>query len=282
MLYRFLLVPAFALILSLPAEAGLFRKSPKPDPATYVPRLVEMLKSSTDERARVAAANELRDYDAKAFPEILPTLIEALSNERNPSAVRAEAAESIGKVRPVTAQAGYALEQARSNDKAPLLVRAAAQRALFYYRVLGVVNGKEDIVLQTAEPPLADSSVVKANPGSVILRPTPAPIPVSAPVAPPTSPKMTGPALPPGSVGAAPKEPGTFEPPLAEPKKPTNVLTNDPKGPAPVITIPPPPKDAVVPVPTVTKPDAVPPKELPVLEKPPEKKGPSLPPPPGK
>jgi HEAT repeats len=271
-LIRLTLAALIAFAISNSAEAGLFRKPPRPDAATYVPKLAEILKASTDDHLRVQAANELRDYDAKAYPEVLPALIDALSGDTSES-VRIEAAESIGKVRPVTAQAGYALEQASSKDKS-ILVRLAAKRALLHYRLLGVL-GKEDLVIQTAEPPLATTpATAKATPGSVILRPTPSPIPVSEPVAPPAGTKVVGPDVPP----AEPK-PGTFEPPLAEPKKPATIATAQPKLPTPIITIPPPAKDVVVPVPT-SKPE---PKELPSEVSTPEKpvkEGPTLPPPP--
>jgi hypothetical protein len=266
--HRLILASFLALATVVPAQAGLFRKTAKPEPSVYVPALVEVLKAGTDERARVAAANELRDYDAKTFPEILPALIEALASDASAS-VRGEAAESIGKVRPVTAQAGYALEQARSKDKS-LIVRARAERALLYYRLLGVVGTKTEILVQSSEPPLATANAAKASDGSVILRPTPSPVPVNDPVAPPATPKLIGPM---GDPDADPK-PGTFEPPLAEPKK-TTTLTDRPKTPAPIIVIPTPEKDAIVPVPTTPKPD---PKDLPGdVSKP---AGPTLPPPP--
>jgi hypothetical protein len=265
---RLFLVPVVALALAAPAQAGLFKKSAKPDPATHVPALIETLKASKDERARAAAAGELDEYDAKAFPEILPTLMEALATDPS-SSVRSKAAESIGKVRPITAAAGYALERAATDDKA-LSVKVAAKMALMKYRVLGHMPGVkvEGALVQSAEPPLAAGPTVKAVPAGTVLRPTPAPVPVTDPVeippvrVPPTE-------LPPESQSTQPVDPQTGEPPLAEPGKPS--LTNSPKAPTPVIVIPTTPaKDAVVPVPTTPA--------LPAPQPLPGSVGPALPP----
>jgi len=254
------LIPAAlaALVLAPPSHAGLFKKSAKPDPATHVPALIETLKSDKEERARSAAAGELDEYDAKAFPDILPALMEALTADPSTS-VRSKAAESIGKVRPITAAAGYALERAAADDKS-LSVKVAAKMALVKYRLLGHMPGTkvEGALVQSAEPPLAAGPTVKGTPGGTVLRPTPVPVPVAGPVAipavavPPTD-------LPPESPSATkPVDPQTGEPPLAEPGKP--VLTNTPKAPAPVIVIPSAPAlPAPQPLPTAVGP-ALPPK----------------------
>lgn len=285
MLHRLVLVPlvAFALTaLAHPAHAGLFRKSSKPDPATHVPALIQTLKTDKDERARATAAADLHDYDGKAFPEILPALMEALANDPS-SSVRAEAAESIGKIRPISPQAGYALEQARSNDKSTM-VKIAARTALMKYRILGVIGGKSEAgPMQTAEPPLAVGVASKGTPGGTILRPTPAPVPVSGPVSPPTSTRPISPALPPGSEGLGPR-PQTGEPPLADPGRSTPTLTSQSRTPAPVITIPPPPREVISPIPSgpANGPTLPSPMPLPDLSKPsaPGSSGPTLPPPP--
>jgi HEAT repeats len=278
-LHPLLLVPVVILALASPTQAGLFRKTVKPDPATHVPALIETLKSSKDEKARAAAATELREYDAKVFPDILPALTEALTNDPR-SSVRADAAESIGKVRPISLQAGYALEQAIAHDK-DTIVRISARWAIAQYRVLGYfAGGKTDLTtVQTAEPPLASSSPTKVTAGGTILRPTPPPVPVSGPVMPPS-----GPSLPPNSESLAPKvNPQTGEPPLEEPGRAAPILTTRPRTPTPIIVIPPPPREIIIPIPTVvpTPPALVGPKTLPDLGKPVEE-GPTLGPPPPK
>jgi hypothetical protein len=267
---RFFLVPVVALALAAPTHAGLFKKSAKPDPATYVPALIETLKASKDEKARAAAAAELDEYDAKAFPDILPSLMEALSSDPS-SGVRSKAAESIGKVRPITPAAGYALERAAADDKS-LSVKVAAKMALMKYRVLGHMPGTrvEAALVQSAEPPLAAAGpTVKATPAGTVLRPTPPPAPVTdsltiPPVrVPPTE------VVPDNQSISKPVDPQTGEPPLAEPGKPA--LTSTPKAPAPVIVIPTTPaKNSVVPVPTTPA--------LPAPQPLPGNVGPALPP----
>jgi hypothetical protein len=290
-LSRLWAVPLVALLLAGPAQAGIFRKTPRPDPATHVPALIQTLKADKDERARAAAAADLRDYDAKTFPGILPALIEALASDPSWS-VRSKAAESIGKVRPISPEAGYALEQAIDNDKS-FLVRGSARLAIAQYRVLGFLGaGKEEMTVQTAEPPLAAATTAKGAPGSTVLRPTPAPAPVGGPVmaAPPhpAAPSPTAPAIPPGAQGLAPR-PQSAEPPLADPVRPTTpppVLTAQPRTPAPVITIPSQPRETAGPARAPTGPGLPAPKPLPSgIDKPVRSntvQGPILNPPPGK
>lgn len=281
MLSRLWLVPAVALALAAPAQAGIFRKTPKPDPAVHVPALVQTLKADRDEKARAAAAADLRDYDAKAFPDVLPALIEALATDPS-SSVRSKAAESIGKVRPISPEAGYALEQAIDNDKS-FQVRLSARTAIVQYRLLGFIGaGKGEMTVQTAEPPLAAGTGPKGAPGGTILRPTPSPVPVTGPVTAPSGLKPITPAAPPGGQGLAPR-PQSGEPPLVEPPAPvvpTPVLTTNPRAPAPVITIPSPARETTTPIPG--GPTLPAPKALPANVEKPAGQGPTLGPPPGK
>ncbi len=83
----------FAVILAvvilpgwvLPAHAdgifGLFSKKTKANPAERVPQLIVTLKTEQDERKRAAAASELGSYDADAFGEIVPVLVDALQHD---------------------------------------------------------------------------------------------------------------------------------------------------------------------------------------------------------
>ncbi len=154
------------------SQAGLFRKS-KPEPAKYVPMLIQILKEDTEEQNRVRAAEELREYDPKTFPDILPALTEALTND--PSfKVRAESAESLGKINLVSPKSGYALEQSQKYDSAKS-VREASRAALLQYRVRGYRSGKESETTstQTEEPPLArpSSPPSPGTPGTSVVRP---------------------------------------------------------------------------------------------------------------
>jgi HEAT repeats len=136
---------------------GLFKQKSKPDPAERVPLVIKTLQSDPDERKREQAAEELREYDPKTFPEIVPALIEALKNDAS-SGVRVEAVSSIGKLKPITQQAGYALEQASAKDPS-LYLRTVASRILLQWKVFdGYRSGRapEMQMNQTAEPPLAE------------------------------------------------------------------------------------------------------------------------------
>src|SRR5262249_20363411 len=115
---RLLLLPLLLTpYLAGPASAGIFfgKKPPKPPPEERVPQLLAQLKTDGDETRRVAAAEELRQFDPQAFPALAPALIEALLSDKKP-AVRAEAAQTLGKLRPMQSSIAAALEQARDKD----------------------------------------------------------------------------------------------------------------------------------------------------------------------
>jgi hypothetical protein len=133
--YVYVLALLAAARLAFPAEAGIFGKHTKVKPEERVPQLLAILKTDPDERKREAAAKELRDFDAGAFPDMVPALIGALLGDVKVS-VRVEAAETLGKVRPISQPAGQALEQALAND-ASVRVRLQARRSLLSYRLHG-------------------------------------------------------------------------------------------------------------------------------------------------
>ena len=124
-----------ALLTAGPASAGLFGKKTKPTPSEHVPELINTLKTDGDEHKRCSAAEELRQYDPQQFPDMIPALIDAVLNDKKP-AVRAEAAQSLGKLRPVTPAAGAALEQALAKDGS-MRVRLQARSSLLQYRWAG-------------------------------------------------------------------------------------------------------------------------------------------------
>jgi hypothetical protein len=161
---RSLLVPLLIAILASPGQAGLLRKTPKPDPAQRVPQLLKILKEEPDERKRADAVEELRDYDLKAFPEIMSAVVDALQNDPG-SSVRAEAANTISKLRPISQQAGFALEQTLQSDSS-LRVRMAARTTLWHYYLLGYRSTKptDKVQEETEEPPLADPDPKKLAP----------------------------------------------------------------------------------------------------------------------
>src|SRR5437764_800592 len=83
--YRLLLVPVTLTALAVPAPAGvLFSKHPKPNPSERIPELLTILKTDQDEHKRASAAEELRQFDAAAFPDMVPVLLEVLQNDAKP------------------------------------------------------------------------------------------------------------------------------------------------------------------------------------------------------
>src|SRR5579875_1752536 len=159
-LHALWLVPLVVLpALAGPGHAGIFfgKKNKKVTPAERVPELLAQVKSDGDESKRAAAAQELRQYDPGQFPMIVPVLIDVLLTDSKP-VVRAEAAQSLGKIRPISQQAGMALEQALANDSS-MRVRLQARSALLQYHWSGYRSvHKDDLVPQTKEPPLADDA----------------------------------------------------------------------------------------------------------------------------
>jgi hypothetical protein len=180
--YRLLLVPLVCAVAAGPAAAGILfgKKAPKPNPAERVSELIGTVKLDKDENKRATAAEELRHSDPKAHPDVVPILIDVLLNDPKPS-VRSEAAQSLGKLRPVSQEAGWALEQAVAKD-ASMRVRLQARTALLSYQWAGYQSQK------TADGPT--------------LFPKDAPPAKPAPVLPPTS---EPPLAPPAPTNSAPR-----------------------------------------------------------------------------
>jgi hypothetical protein len=244
--WRLSLVLITAGALALPASAGiLFGKKTKPNPAERVPELIVIVKTDKDESKRAAAAEELRQYDPSAHPDIVPVLIDVLMTDAKPS-VRLEAAESLGKLRPVSQDAGWALEQAKDKDSS-MRVRAKARYELLGYYWAGYHS----------DPKMKEGAVV-ANPPketppapTKVVAPPPAPAPVVTPKAPDKvviSPPPPAPQVKPVIVPASRAPIGeTPPPPLADPPKPApeptlvpRPLPSGPPAPLPPIPAPPP------------------------------------------
>lgn len=190
-----ILAVAVQLAATLPASAGIiFNRKAKPAPAQRVPELIGILKGDPNEGKREAAADELRQYDPKAYPEIVPVLMDAAQRDAKPE-VRAEAVQSLGKLRPVSQEVGLMFEQVLANDSSNK-VKWQARTALLQYQMSGYRKGKQEgpaVVPQTTtqEPPLAEP--VPPQPPRIAPVPTPSqPVPVS----PVSRPLPTGPAQP--------------------------------------------------------------------------------------
>jgi hypothetical protein len=185
---RYLLVVLLVIVTAGNASAGLFfGKKNKPTPTERVPELIKELRTDGDEHKRSSAAEELRQYDPQQFPEMMPALIDALLNDNKP-AVRSEAAQTLGKLRPVNAAAGAALEQALGKDSS-MRVRLQARSALLQYRWAGYApKPNNEPPAQSKEPPLAPDLPAVAAP-----RPSQAPAAtaVKAPAPPRPLPAVT-------------------------------------------------------------------------------------------
>jgi hypothetical protein len=249
--------------LALPAPAGiLFGKKTKPNATERVPELIVIVKTDKDESKRAAAAEELRQYDLASHPDIVPVLIDVLMNDPKP-AVRVEAAESLGKIRPVSQEAGWALEQAREKD-ASMRVRTKARYELLGYYWAGYHSDPK--MKDAANPPdpgkgAPPAGANKGTPEKIVITPVPQKTTIT-----PTSRPVNG---------------ETVAPPLADPAtkpdpKPAPSLAPRPlpQGPA----RPPVPAAQVMPFPPppVPAPAKVEPSPLPPLPPPPADGGPPL------
>lgn len=213
---RFLLIGVLLATPVARSEAGIFfnRNKPKVNPAERVPQLVNALMSESDEHKRAAAAEELRNFDAGTYPEVVTALAEAAMKDPQVS-VRIQAVQSLGRVRPVSQRAGWALEQVTAKDPSPR-VQLQARSALLQYRMSGYHSGGGEAppaaprTIKTEEPPLAPpeteasrggvatpARAIKVVPIPPPSAPAPAPMPVEAPIQPlPSAPALDTP--PPG------------------------------------------------------------------------------------
>jgi HEAT repeats len=240
---RTLFVPLVLAALAPPAPAGIFSRKPKPNPVERVPELLIQLKTSTDEAQRTAAAEELRQYDPKSYPDLIPGLIDALGRDASP-AVRSEAAASLGRLRPISQQAGYALEKAQNNDST-VRVRLAARQALLQYHIVGYRAGKtQDAPATGGSPnataaapgspatprPIGQPTARSGNPGRETVEPPLAMPAVRRPSdgPPPTQLIPTNPGLQP--VPASPGDPQAGTPPKSLPTNPQDGPALPPSG----------------------------------------------------
>ena len=234
----FLTVAAGLALAAPPASAadlpnfGIFRKKPKPESAAKTKQLVTTLQSDPDEKKRVQAAEELRSVDPRNNPDVVPALIGALQKDPSP-AVRTEAVESIGKMKPVSPSAAVAMETALQSDPDPK-VRDAVKAALWQYHLNGYRSPPTggSLATQTAEPPFSQPRpALTGNP-----RPgTGAPDTQFRPIT--------------NAVGKGVFYQPTAEPPIARPKPPAA-----PKA-GPQVVVPPTPSILPPPLPATSVPE---------------------------
>jgi hypothetical protein len=179
-------------VLTLPAQGGVFNKKPatKVDPMMRVPQLLYQVKMDPDEKKRVAAAEELRDYDCNKFTEVVPFLIDVLQGDKSP-AVRTEVAHTLSRIRPVSLQTAQALENTTHKD-AVMRVRMQAWTGLRMIHISGAYPQAPKDAKPGKDGPTVVSNQVKDpsagnNPGVVILPYTPPAQPGTQPVMQPTA-----------------------------------------------------------------------------------------------
>jgi hypothetical protein len=220
--YYPILVLAVAGLTTARAPAiSLFSKRAKVNPAERVPELIKTARTAPEERRRAGAVEELRQYDAVAFPQIVPTLAEVLKVDPS-TAVRAEAAHSLGRLRPASVAAVQALETA-SKDTAKR-VRFQARAALLFYpsSVARAAHASPTAVPQPAaaiapEPPVAAGPMVPANPH---LLPVPSAVTTAPPEVAPGLPAQPTPVTPTGIARPLPRGPNQSPgpPPQGDPE----------------------------------------------------------------
>lgn len=137
--------------------------------------LLLVLKDSGDEGLRMAAVDELRLVDAQSNPEVIKALVETLGTDRK-SGVRAEAAVSLSRMRPIRPEIGQALEQTIAKDSS-MRVRMQARSALLQYNLAGY---------RSVAP--AINSPAQLDPLGQIAKETPKDTPAEATQPPSTSP----------------------------------------------------------------------------------------------
>jgi hypothetical protein len=153
-------------VMPLSARAGILFKKSKPNPAERVPELIGIVKTDKDEHKRASAAEELKQYDPAVYPDILFVLADVILTDTS-SSVRAEAADSLGHIRPVTQQAGLALEQALAKDSS-MKVRMQARYALLQMHWAGYRTSAKEGPIPTKEPP---ASGIETKPPPLIQMP---------------------------------------------------------------------------------------------------------------
>ena len=234
---------ALALVISVSFIGLAHGGDKKPITPERVGQLLTILRSDLNEDNRTHAAEELGRVDANRYPEIIPLLIETMGNDPKP-AVRAEVVDALAKIRPLTKEAGKALEAAKEDGS--FKVRWHARTAARVYHNAGYQEQEKKVASTPAKPiPTPTRSTPEPAPtgqsggwlSNVFGKPSsPAPAPVTPP--PPATVSQT----PPQTSGwlyhmiakPAPtnKVPATTaEPPLADPDP--SILRVNPEPPTP-------------------------------------------------
>jgi len=279
-------------IVATPGYAQLFGKRTPPTPPVpldqKVAALVKTVKEDGDENKRLAAIEDLRGLDAAAHAEIIPALMEAMLNDKKPS-VRAEAAYTIGRIRPVQGGIGQALEHVRDND-ASMRVRLQARGTLMSYYLGGYRSNKMEDPKQPLTPNGKEPPVAPGTGTGAAAKNVPPPVSTGQPGPSQPAPFQAGPfqSAPPVIVTAPPQgvpllPVPTQQPPVAQQPAPLQAVPTTPQPNVPTTTLPPAPPPVVVERPGETGARPLPPgpgTATPATPAP-RSEGPSLGPPPG-
>ncbi len=158
-----------------------------------VGQLLTILRSDLNEDNRLHAAEELGRLDGSRYPEIIPLLIETLRNDPKP-AVRAEVVDSLTKIRPITQEAGKAIETAKEDGS--FKVRWHARSAARAYHNAGYQDQDKKIA-STISKPASSTSRAESDPAptpssgnwlsNLVSRPSAPPQPATATLPPPAA-----------------------------------------------------------------------------------------------
>lgn len=211
------LLLGIVLAWATPAQAQwIFSKKPRPNASQRVPELILTLKTDLDERKRLQAVEELRDYDASTFTEIAPVLADVLRNDPKMS-VRLEALNNLARIRPVHPLAVPAIEKAAHDDES-WRVRWQAKTSLPKLQLTGLMTKKGDPGSKKStgnEPPLDN---IPLPPNTIVVEPFPMPAgPTIAPAPMSPSPGSSIPRPLPRSVNPASTTPPPANPTPAPP-----------------------------------------------------------------
>lgn len=253
--FHAMLVLAVVVAAAAPAPANIFgsKKNPVP-PEQRVQELIGTAQTAAEVNKRVSAVEELREFSTATFPQIVPVLVDILHQDKAPS-VRAEAAHSLGRIRPLTKMASDALSEAVQKDSS-LRVRWAARTALTYFSVAGLNSNNYDpaekaaskVKVSAKDGPVGGTSSqsLLPQPGTTVI------IPGGA--APPNLPGYGLP-MPKGPSGSS-----TPPPPLPPgPAATTPAVTPMPLPPGPTSVTPPLPPGSLTPTVPVTSEPPLPP-----------------------
>ena len=247
MKWMHLLLPVVvAVSTAYPAQAQLFSRKIRLN-NMQVPELIVTARSDPDERKRVAALEQLREFDVKTYPEMIPSLIEVMLKDARPG-VRMEAMHSLARIRPVTPAVGQALQQTAQNDD-NWRVRMQTRTQLWMTGYHGgngnAVNNQQTNpnAPTTAEPPLANTTAinkpappVNTPPANITAITKPAPQPINVPTPAQAQPPTADPAffrpLP-----SRPLGPTSYS--TAVPQRPTEGLPQIPPAPPPAVPMDP-------------------------------------------